>query len=184
MPSAVERLVLHWGEMGSVWGVNRSVGQIHALLYLSERPLTAEEIADTLGLARSNISSSLRELQGWGLVRRVHVMGDRRDYFEAESDIWEMVTRIAEGRKAREIDPTLAVLETCAAEAESDRRLGATSKRRIGEMLELVRLVDRWSADIRRLPAAKLAALLRLGSAVVRLLPSRGARPRGSRKRA
>jgi DNA-binding transcriptional regulator GbsR (MarR family) len=110
LPPAVEQFILHWGDMGNQWGVNRSVAQIHALLYLSERPLTAEEIADTLGMARSNVSNSLRELTSWKLIRRVPVLGDRRDHFEAETDLWEMVTRIAQGRKEREIDPAAAAL--------------------------------------------------------------------------
>ena len=115
---AVERFILHWGDMGNQWGVNRSVAQIHALLYLSERPLTAEDIADTLGLARSNVSNSLKELIGWKLIRRVPVLGDRRDHYEAETDLFEMVTRIAQGRKEREIDPAAAALRACMAEAE------------------------------------------------------------------
>src|SRR3954447_22814064 len=99
LPPAVERFILHWGDLGGQWGVNRSVAQIHALLYLSDQPLTAEEIAETLGMARSNVSNSLKELAGWKLVRRVPVFGDRRDHYEAETDLWEMVTRIAQGRK-------------------------------------------------------------------------------------
>ncbi|HXF53183.1 MAG TPA: MarR family transcriptional regulator [Hyphomicrobiaceae bacterium] len=170
---AVERFVLHWGEMGAVWGTNRSVGQIHALLYLSETPLTADDIAETLGLARSNVSTSLKELQGWGLIRRVHVMGDRRDHFAAETDLWEMVTRIAEGRKAREIDPTLAMLRACAAEAATDRRLSPVVAGRIAAMRDFVELVDRWAEDIKRVPRAQLAAIMKLGSAIVRLLPGR-----------
>src|ERR1700753_4362266 len=94
IPPAVERFILHWGDMGGQWGVNRSVAQIHALLYLSERPLTAEDIAEALGMARSNVSNSLRELTAWKLVRRAPVLGDRRDHFEAEADLWQMVTRI------------------------------------------------------------------------------------------
>ena len=116
----VERFVVHWGEMGTTWNVNRSVAQIHALLYLSEVPLTAKDIAERLGMARSNVSTSLRELLGWSLIRRVHAMGDRRDYYEAEADMFEMVRRIALVRKAREIDPALAVLRSCAAEAKGD----------------------------------------------------------------
>ena len=173
LPPAVQRFVLHWGEMGTVWGVNRSVGQIHALLYLSDKPLTAEDIADTLGLARSNVSTSLKELLGWNLIRRAHVMGDRRDYFAAETDLWEMLTRIAEGRKAREIDPTLATLKTCLAEAEQDRFMSATARERITAMHDFVAMIDRWSADIRRVPRAKLTLLMKLGSAVVRFLPAR-----------
>jgi DNA-binding transcriptional regulator GbsR (MarR family) len=177
LPPAVERFVLHWGEMGAVWGTNRSIGQIHALLYLSDRPLTAEDIAETLGLARSNVSNSLKELQGWGLIKRAHVMGDRRDFFAAETDLWEMVTRIAEGRKAREIDPTLDMLRACAAEAESDRQTSRTALERIAAMRDFVEMVDRWAVDIKRVPRAKLAALMKLGSAIVRLLPGKRAGP-------
>ena len=120
LPIAIERFVLHWGEMGGQWGVNRSVSQIHALLFLSERPMTAEEIADTLGLARSNVSNSIKELLGWNLIRRVPIRGERRDHFEAETDIWEVFLRIAAGRKEREIDPALAVLKACTADADRD----------------------------------------------------------------
>jgi DNA-binding transcriptional regulator GbsR (MarR family) len=180
LPPAVERFVLHWGEMGAVWGVNRSVGQIHALLYLADKPLTADDIASTLGLARSNVSNSLKELQGWTLIRRVHVMGDRRDYFEAETDLWEMVTRIAEGRKAREIDPTLEVLKACEADAGSDRFLSPTARNRIVAMREFVEMMDTWSNDIRRVPRGKLQGLLKLGSAIVRFLPARAPTPSSS----
>src|ERR1700686_4132828 len=120
LPAAVERFILHWGDMGGQWGVNRSVSQIHALLYLSERPLTAEEIAETLGLARSNVSNSIKELLAWSLIRRVPVRGDRREHFEAEADIWEMFTRIAAGRKERELDPAIAALRACVVEAQED----------------------------------------------------------------
>lgn len=177
LPPAVERFVLHWGEMGAVWGTNRSIGQIHALLYLCERPLSADDIAETLGLARSNVSNSLKELQGWGLIRRVHVMGDRRDFFAAETDLWEMVTSIAEGRKAREIDPTLEVLRACAEEARADRRTSRVALERIEAMRDFVEMVDRWAADIKRVPRPQLAALIKLGSAIVRLLPGKRARP-------
>ena len=115
---AIERFVLHWGDMGGQWGVNRSISQIHALLYLSERPLTAEEIAEALGLARSNVSHSIKELLSWDLIRRVPVRGDRREHFEAETDVWEMFIRIAAGRKEREIDPAIAALKFCLSAAD------------------------------------------------------------------
>src|SRR6266542_6631730 len=115
IPGAVERFILHWGDMGGQWGVNRSVSQIHALLYLSERPLTAEEIAAALGLARSNVSNSIRELMAWNLIRRVPVKGDRRDHFEAEADVWEIAMRIAAVRKERELDPAVDALKACVA---------------------------------------------------------------------
>ena len=126
--------MLHWGEMGGQWGVNRSVSQIHALLFLSEKPMTAEDIADALGLARSNVSNSIKELLGWNLIRRVPMRGERRDHFEAETDIWEVFLRIAAGRKEREIDPAIAVLKACTADADRDaavqlRRRARGSKR-------------------------------------------------------
>src|SRR4051794_19919838 len=100
-----EKFILHWGEMGTRWGINRTVAQIHALLFLSPRPMHAEEIAATLGVARSNVSTSLRELQNWGIVRVVHVLGDRRDHFESMKDVWEMFRVILDERKKRETDP-------------------------------------------------------------------------------
>ncbi len=170
LPPAVERFILHWGDMGGQWGVNRSVAQIHALLYLSERPLTAEEIADTLGMARSNVSNSLRELGGWKLVRRVPVFGDRRDHFEAETDLWEMVTRIAQGRKEREIDPAAAALHACLAEAQGDPRVSAVAKKRLAEMDGFVASLNRWYDQMLNVPAPKIMALIRMGSKVVNLL--------------
>src|SRR6202163_2753346 len=135
LPAAVERFVLHWGDMGDEWGVNRSVSQIHGLLYLSETPMTADDIADTLGMARSNVSNSIKELLGWNLIRRVPIMGDRRDHFEAETNIWEIVARIAAGRKEREIDPALAALRACVAEAEGDATIHPSARQRLKAML-------------------------------------------------
>lgn len=119
----MEKVIVHWGEMGATWGINRTVAQIYALLYLSPDPLTAEQISETLSVARSTVSTGLRELQGWGIVRVVHVLGDRRDHFEAMSDVWEMFRAILTERKRREMDPTLAVLRESVAElvdAEND----------------------------------------------------------------
>jgi len=172
LPTAVEKFILHWGDMGSQWGVNRTVAQIHALLYLSERPLTADEIATVLGVARSNVSNSVRELLGWELIRRVPIRGDRRDHFEAESDIWELVHRIAAGRKAREIDPALAALRACVADAEGDGTVHPVASRRLKEMLEFTQTVDRWYAQMLTIPKPKLAALMRLGAKVIRFLPA------------
>jgi DNA-binding transcriptional regulator GbsR (MarR family) len=155
LPGAIERFVLHWGDMGGQWGVNRSVSQIHALLYLSERPLMAEEIAATLGLARSNVSTSIKELMAWNLIRRVPVRGDRREHFEAETDPWEIATRIAAIRKEREIDPALDALRACVLE----------------DMWAFVEMLDRWHAQMLTVPKPKLAALIRLGTRVVGLLP-------------
>lgn len=173
LPPAVQRFVLHWGEMGAVWGVNRSIGQVHALLYLSDRPLTAEDLAETLTLARSNVSNSLKELLAWNLIRRVSVLGDRRDFYEAESDLWEMVARIAEGRKSKELDPTIATLRACLADADADRFINATARGRIAAMLSFTEMLDAWARDMRKVPRAKLAMLLKLGSAVLRFLPAK-----------
>src|SRR5437879_10700351 len=120
-PSPIQqKFLLHWGEMGPRWGINRTVAQIHALLYLSPKPLHAEEIAETLDVARSNVSTSLKELQGWGIVKLTHVLGDKRDHFESMKDVWEMFRVVLDERKKREIDPTVAMLRECIAEAEKD----------------------------------------------------------------
>jgi DNA-binding transcriptional regulator GbsR (MarR family) len=171
LPAAIQRFVLHWGDMGGQWGVNRSVSQIHALLYLSERPLTADEIAETLGMARSNVSNSLKELLAWNLIRRVPIMSDRRDHFEAETDIWEVFIRIAAGRKQREIDPAIAALEACLADAERDPSLHPVAGRRLREMLDFVETLDRWYAQMLTVPRPKLAALIRLGARIINFLP-------------
>src|SRR5262244_2872960 len=135
--SAVEqKFILHWGEMGTRWGINRTVAQVHALLYLSPRPVPADEIATTLSVARSNVSTSLRELQGWGIVRVVHVLGDRRDHFESIKDVWEMFRIVSEERKRREIDPTLRVLAECAKELKKDAKSDAYTRERLESMLD------------------------------------------------
>lgn len=163
---AVEHFILQWGDMGGQWGVNRSVAQIHALLYLAEAPMSAEEIADTLGIARSNVSTSLRELTGWRLVRRVPLRGDRRDHFEAETDVWQMVTRIAQGRKEREIDPAAAALRACLAEAKGDPRVSAVALKRLAEMEGFVSTISRWYDQMLGVPAATIMKLIRMGSKV------------------
>jgi DNA-binding transcriptional regulator GbsR (MarR family) len=167
---AVQRFVLHWGDMGNQWGVNRSVAQIHALLYLSERPLTAEDIADTLGMARSNVSNSLKELIGWKLIRRLPVLGDRRDHYEAETDLFEMVTRIAQGRKEREIDPAAAALRACMAEAEGDTKVSAVALARLAEMQKFIETLNRWYDQMLSVPPAKIMSLISMGAKVVNFL--------------
>ncbi len=169
---AIERFVLHWGDMGGQWGVNRSVSQIHALLYVSEKPLTAEEIAGLLGMARSNVSNSLKELLTWELVRRVPIRGDRREHFEAEVDVWEMVMRIAKGRKLREIDPALAMLRSTVKEAEKDPSLHPVAAGRLKAMLEFTETIDSWYAQMLTVPKAKLANALRLGARIIAFIPS------------
>jgi DNA-binding transcriptional regulator GbsR (MarR family) len=171
LSEAVERFILHWGDMGSQWGVNRSVSQIHALLYLSEHPLTAEEIAASLGLARSNVSNSIRELMNWNLIRRVPIKGDRREHFEAETDLWEIAMRIAAMRKERELDPAVAALRACVADAGNDEKLNPVAAKRLKDMLAFVEMLDRWHAQILTVPKSKLASLIRLGSRIASLIP-------------
>ncbi len=136
------------------------------------RPLTAEDIADTLGIARSNVSTSLKELLAWNLIRRVPIRGDRRDHFEAEGDIWELVTRIAVGRKTREIDPVIETLHAAMAEAEHDSRVTPGTRKRLADMLDFTTAADRWFQQMLSLPRGKLKMLMRLGARVARLLPS------------
>ena len=169
LPASVIRFVLHWGDLGSQWGVNRSVAQIHALLYLSEQPLTAEEIADKLGLARSNVSNSIKELLGWGLIHRVPLLGERRDHYAAETDIWEIVTRIARGRKAREVDPAEAALRACSADAERDPEISDVAKQRLKAMLEFVTTMSRWHDEMLEVPKSTLMGLIKMGAKVSRL---------------
>ncbi|HSV26245.1 MAG TPA: MarR family transcriptional regulator [Xanthobacteraceae bacterium] len=168
---ALERFVLHWGDMGGQWGVNRSVSQIHALLYLSERPLTAEDVAETLGLARSNVSNSIKELLSWNLVRRVPIRGDRREHFEAEADVWEMFIRIAAGRKEREIDPAIAALKFCLSEANADAKVHPVARKRLKDMLDFVETMETWYAQMLTVPKSKIAGLIRLGTRIVNILP-------------
>jgi len=169
LPPAIERFVIAWGEMGEVWGVNRSVSQIHALLYISGQPLSAEEIADRLKLARSNVSTSLRELLSWSLIRRVSVLGERRDFYEAEADVFEMVRRIAANRKAREIDPAVAALRQCLAAAETDPNVPGATCQRFREMLDVTQAVSKSFDEVIDLPTPILAKLIKMGAAVVRL---------------
>src|SRR2546426_1761171 len=133
-----QEFILHGGEMGTRWGITRPVAQVHAFLFLSPRPLHAEEISKTLSVARSNASNSPRELQGWRIVRVVHVLGDRRDHFETFKDVWEIFRIVSEERKRREIDPTLRVLAECVQEVESDAQSDAYTRERLGSMLEFL----------------------------------------------
>lgn len=164
-----EKFVLHWGEMGARWGINRTVAQIHALLYLSPKPLNAEEIAGTLGVARSNVSNSLKELQTWGIVRVTHVLGDRRDHFESMKDVWEMFQIILDERKRREIDPTLTLLRECMAEAEKGRA-DADLKKRLHNMIDFFETMTRWYVDLRRLPTGAVIKFVKMGGKVRKLL--------------
>ena len=163
------RFVMHWGEMGWRWGVNRTVAQIHALLFLVGRPMHAEEIAELLRVARSNVSNSLRELQNWNLVRVVHLVGDRRDHFETAQDPWELLRTIVRERKAREFDPTLGVLRDCVADAQF-ARLDAGAQKRVRETLALMESLSAWSAEMLALDTATLARLMKVGSRIQALL--------------
>src|SRR5262245_28031460 len=170
LPAAVQEFVLRWGDMGGQWGVNRSVAQIQALLYLSERPLTAEDIAEQLGLARSNVSNSIRELITWKLVRRVPVFGDRRDHYEAEADLWQILTRIAQGRKEREIDPAVAAIQKAVQEADGDPTISKVARARLQEMQAFLTTLDHWFGQMLSVPPSTLMRLIKLGTRVVNLL--------------
>ncbi len=167
---AAQRFVVHWGEMGTRWGVNRTVAQIHALLYISPEPLMAEQIAQTLSVARSNVSTSLRELQRWGIVKVSHVLGDRRDYFESLQDTWDMTKVILAERKRREIDPTLPVLEACLDECESADPPDPQVTERLRNMLDLFRTMNDWHRDIMSLPSSQLKRVVGMRQKVRKLL--------------
>jgi Predicted transcriptional regulators len=164
-----ERFVLHWGEMGSKWGVNRTVSQIHALLYLAGRPLPADEIVETLGVARSNVSNSLKELQSWKLIKVVHVMGDRRDHFETSTDVWELFRVIVQERKQREFDPTVQVLRECLASNDLNKEDKAV-RQRIQDTLGLMEALSNWGDEMLRLESSTLMKLMKLGSKIKTLL--------------
>lgn len=167
---AIRQFILHWGDMGQTWGVNRSVAQIHALLFVAGRPMNAEEIADLLMMARSNVSTSIRDLTNWGLVRRVPVLGDRRDFFEAEGDVWEMASKIVAIRKGREIDPAADVLKSCLDAAAHDPAAAPEAVKRLTEMKALIDLLNDWYDQMNRVPKAQLLPLIRLGSKAVDML--------------
>jgi DNA-binding transcriptional regulator GbsR (MarR family) len=180
LPSAVEQFILRWGDMGGQWGVNRSVAQIHALLYLSEQPLAAEAISEALGIARSNVSNSLKELAGWKLIYRVPVLGDRRDHYEAETDLWQMATRIAQGRKEREIDPAVAALRDVMTLADGDSRVNKTVRGRLEAMHDFVSTMDIWYGQMLNVPPSALMKLVKMGARVVNLLGSLGGKKDGA----
>jgi DNA-binding transcriptional regulator GbsR (MarR family) len=163
------RFIMHWGEMGSRWGVNRTVAQLHALLFLAGRPMHAEDLADILQVARSNISNSLRELQNWGLVRVVHLQSDRRDHYETAADPWELMRIIVRERKAREFDPTIEVLQECIADPAFGRQDSGTQKR-MRDTLVLMETVSDWTEQMLRLETPTLARLAKLGAKVQSLV--------------
>ena len=172
LSSAAQKFILHWGEMGTRWGINRTVAQVHALLFLSDRPLAAEEITATLSVARSNVSTSLRELQGWRIVRGVSVFGDRQQHFESMKDLWEMFRVIVEERKRREFDPTIAVVRECVAEAKKSGSTDAYARDRMEEMLEFIVLMSGLFEEFRGLSPTSLKGLMKLRGGVRKLLRS------------
>ncbi|GGY20574.1 GbsR/MarR family transcriptional regulator [Paludibacterium paludis] len=164
-----ERFVLHFGEMGSRWGVNRTVGQIYAYLFISPAPRNADDIVEALGVSRSNVSMGLKELQSWRLVKLVHQAGDRRDYFETPKDVWEIFRTLAEEKRKREIEPTLSFLRDALMDApldEDERHAQARMK----EMHELIDLANGWFDDVQSLSPETLEGLMRMGSRVSRVL--------------
>ncbi len=163
------RFVVHWGEMGSSWGVNRSVAQIHALLFVHGQPLHAEEIADTLALARSNVSNSLKELLNWRLIRVTHLLGDRRDYYETSGDVWELFRTIVRERKEREFDPTVALLRELSAHPALEKEPPALQDR-LRSTLDFMQTLGSWSDEMLRLSPATLEKILRLGAQVQRFV--------------
>ena len=166
----MQRFVLHWGEMGGRWGINRSVAQVHALLMIAEKPLPADEICETLSVARSNVSTSLKELQGWGLVRVVHVFGDRREHFETLRDVWEMFLVILRERRKREIDPTLATLRECVGDAKKSKTESGHAVERLEELVEFLELSSGWAERAGGLSPAAAKRLVQLGDKVFRLV--------------
>ena len=164
-----QAFVLHFGEMGSRWGINRTVGQIYAVLYISREPLTADDIVDRLGVSRSNVSMGLKELQSWRLVRLEHRPGDRRDFFSAPEDVWQIFKTLAEERQRREVDPTLSMLRDALLETAGSAD-DAYAQERMRRMHELIEQITDWFAEIRKLSPNTLQALMGLGSKVVRLL--------------
>lgn len=169
LPALTQAFVLHFGEMGSRWGINRTVGQIYALLFISSEPLNAEDIVERLGVSRSNVSMGLKELQAWNLVRLQHKPGDRRDYFSTPDDIWQIVRTLVEERKKREIDPTLSLLrEVLMQEPASPEERHAQARMR--EMHDLFELLTGWYEDVRHVDTERLVQLLTLGAKVQKVL--------------
>jgi DNA-binding transcriptional regulator GbsR (MarR family) len=165
-----QKFILHWGEMGTRWGINRTVAQIHALLFLSPRPLNAEEIAATLGVARSNVSTSLRELQGWKIVRVTHLLDDRRDHFESMKDVWEMFRVIVDERRKREADPTLAMLRDAVGEAKKPGAADAYTRERLAELLQFFELMSGWAEQTGKLPTPAVMRMVKMGDKLGKLL--------------
>jgi DNA-binding transcriptional regulator GbsR (MarR family) len=169
--SAVQRkFILHWGEMGTRWGVNRTVAQVHALLYIAPQPLNADDIVEALEVARSNVSTSLKELQGWGIVRLIHVQGDKRDHFESLKDVWEMFRIVMDERKKREFDPTMRMLRECIEEAENDKATDEYTEERLRELHKFFETTTALYAQVRRWPTAAMFKFAKTGDKVLKVL--------------
>ena len=164
------KFVLHWGEMGSRWGINRTVAQVHALLYLSEKPIHAEEICETLDLARSNVSVALKELQGWGIVKITHIHGDSRNHFESMKDVFEMFRVIMNERKRREVDPTLRLIDDCLEDGGKPKASDAYVRERLEAMKEFFELAVNFSSHIDRVSTPALVKAAKMGDKALRLL--------------
>ena len=167
---AMQDFILHWGEMGSSWGINRTVAQVYAMLYLSPSPLTADEICDTLSLARSTVSTALHELQSWGVIRVIHVLGDRRDHFETMHDIWEMFRVILNERKRREFDPTLTVLRKTASAFAEDETCDPTSREKVAEMLDLFESITTAYNQVEKMPTETIKKMAKLGDSLAKII--------------
>jgi DNA-binding transcriptional regulator GbsR (MarR family) len=170
LSSVQQKFILHWGEMGTRWGVNRTVAQVHALLYISPRPLHADDIVELLDVARSNVSTSLKELQGWGIVQLVHVVGDKRDHFESMKDVWEMFRIVLDERKKREFDPTMRMLHECIVEAEKDKATDEYTEERLRELYKFFETTTALYAQVRRWPTAAIFKFMKAGDKVLKVL--------------
>ena len=169
LPPLTQRFVLHFGEMGSRWGINRTVGQIYALLYVASKPLNADEVGESLGFSRSNVSMGLKELQSWNLVRLIHQPNDRREYFQAPEDVWTIFRRLAAERRKREIDPTLSMLRDALMEQPSVAA-DIYAQERMRQMHGLIELMTDWLDDVQKMDSATLASLMQMGAKVQKLL--------------
>lgn len=166
MNPVMQRLVLHWGEMGAKWGISRMAAQIHALLYFAPKPMAADEIVEALGVARSHVSNSLRDLQSWGVVKVLHILGDRREHFESIKDVWQLFEILLDERKRREMDPTLKVLRETAAQVNDGSPVDSQTRQRLQEMTEFYEMMDAWFSEVRRLPLAARVKFVKLGARI------------------
>ncbi len=169
LPPLIQSFVLHFGEMGSRWGINRTVGQIYAVLFVADRPLNADDLVDTLGLSRGGVSMGLKELQSWNLVQMRHLPDDRRDHFTTPEDVWAIMRTLVEERKKREIDPTLTVLRELLLATPHDKA-EAHAQGRMAAMHDQIELLTGWYAEMEKLETERLVQLLSLGSKIARAL--------------